>query len=30
MSRTIRDALGMFATGVTIVAAAGEDGEPVG
>ena len=30
MSRTFRDALGMFATGVTIVAAAGEDGEPVG
>ena len=30
MSRTFRDALGMFATGVTIVAAAGEDGEPIG
>ena len=30
MSRAFRDALGMFATGVTIVAAAGEDGEPVG
>ena len=30
MSRAFRDALGMFATGVTVVSAAGEDGEPFG
>ena len=30
MSRAFRDALGMFATGVTIVGAAGEDGELLG
>ena len=30
MSRSFRDALGMFATGVTVVAAAGDGGELVG
>ena len=30
MGRAFRDALGMFATGVTVVSAAGEDGEPIG
>ncbi len=30
MTRAFRDALGMFATGVTVVSAAGEDGEPIG
>jgi flavin reductase (DIM6/NTAB) family NADH-FMN oxidoreductase RutF len=29
-ARTLRDALGCFATGVTVVTAVGEDGEPVG
>ena len=30
MSRAFRDALGMFATGVTVVSAVGEGGEPIG
>lgn len=29
-ARTLRDAMGCFATGVTVVTAMGEDGEPVG
>ncbi len=30
MTRALRDTLGMFATGVTVVTAAGDGGEPVG